>query len=174
LDHVDYSSYLTKLTDANPEVVYLDYTSNEPYLTIAKQMMELGGWGNMKVMCMSGAEAAKKLTGAQGWYLVTPWLPDSQYPASQKFVQDFQAVNGNKPNPNQVYFYNSLWTAIYAIKLAGTDADRAKIIQVSRSGNLEWDTPMGYARFGADGLSGLHETLAQIEGKNVVSVVIPQ
>ena len=138
------------------------------------KMMELGGWGNMKVMAMSGAEAAKKLTGAQGWYLVTPWLPDSQYPASQKFVQDFQAVNGNTPNPNQVYFYNSLWTAIYAIKLAGTDADRAKIIQVSRSGNLEWDTPMGYAHFGADGLSGLHETLAHVEGQKLVTVVIPQ
>ena len=45
---------------------------------------------------------------------------------------------GRLPSSNQVYFYDSLWTAIYAIELAGTDTDLVAIGRVARSGNLEW------------------------------------
>ena len=68
-----------------------------------------------------------------------------------------------------MYYYYCLWTAIEAIKLAGTD-DPVVIAQAARSGNLEVETPMGLAHFGSTGESDLHLTLVEIEegGKTVL------
>jgi len=40
---------------------------------------------------------------------------------------------------------------IEAIKLAGTDTDREAIAQAACSGNLAWETPLGYIHWGTDG-----------------------
>lgn len=117
-------------------------------------------------------ESAKSMPGAQGWYMYVFWLPGMDYPGAVKFYDDYQAMYGRPPNANQVYYYNCFWTAINAIKLAGTDTDRVAIARAARSGNLEWDTPMGRAHFAPDGTSGLRSTMAQVvEGKLVLLTV---
>jgi len=74
----------------------------------------------------------------------------------------------------QVYYYKCLWTAIYAIKLAGTDIDLVKIAEAVRSGKLEWDTPMGHAHYMPGGSSGLRPVMAHIEGGQLVPATIPE
>ena len=101
------------------------------------------------------------------------WAPGIDYPGMTKFQNDFQAMFGKAPSSNQIYYYNSLWTAVYAIKLAGTDTDRVAIAQAARSGNLEWDTPMGHAHFQPDGTSGLSLIIEQIVNKTPVYVYGP-
>jgi len=174
IDTTDFTPYLTKIKYANPDVLILDQSSNEANLTVAKQIMELGGWGDTKVLTIPGGEAALRLPGADGWYILVLWLPGLPYPGAVKFEQDYQAMYGQLPSSNHVYFYNPLWTAIYAIELAGTDTDLVKIAQAARSGKLEWETPMGRAHFTPDGLSGLTMSVAHVEGKKLVAVTMPE
>ena len=77
--------------------------------------------------------------------------PGLDYPGATKFLNEFQAMHGREPSASQVCYYNSLWTAIYAIELAGTDIDRIAIVQAARSENLTWDTPMVTAHYTSDG-----------------------
>ncbi len=174
LDTSDFTPYLTRIKYANPEVLLTYYGPSEVYLALAKQSIELGGWGDMKVVATAGAVSAVKLQGAQGWYIRVLWTPGLPYPGAVKFEQDFQAMYGRLPGPDLVFFYNPLWTAINAIELAGTDTDLEKIAQAARSGNLTWDTPMGTARYTANGDSGLRHITTHVEDKKLVIVQVPE
>ena len=174
IDTTDFTPYLTKIKYENPEVLILEQNNNEANMTVAKQIMELGGWGNAKVLTLPGGEAALRLPGADGWYILVLWLPGLPYPGAVKFEEDYEAMYGRLPSSNHVYFYNPLWTAIYAIEMAGTDTDFVKIAQVARSGKLEWETPMGRAHFTPDGLSGLTMSVARAESGKLVAVTMPE
>jgi len=170
----DFTPYLTKIKYAKPDVLLLFYQPSESYLAIAKQIMELGGWGDIEVLGTAAAEPSAKLPGAQGWYVFVLWLPGLPYPGAVKFEQDFQAMYDRQPSSVQVYFYNPLWTAIYAIDLAGTDTDLEKIAQTARSGKLEWETPMGRAHYTEDGGAGLYLSVAHIEEGKLVLIQVPE
>jgi branched-chain amino acid transport system substrate-binding protein len=170
----DFMPYLTKIQYANPGVLIVDVTSSEAAITIAKQIMDLGGWGDIKVLTNPAGDAAVRLPGAQGWYVLVMWYPELPYPGSVKFQQEYQAMHGRLPSSNQVYFYDCLWTAIYAIELAGTDTDLAAIARAARSGNLEWETPMGRARFSPDGFPNVNLSLVQIQEGKLVLVTMPE
>jgi len=174
LDTTDYSPFLTKMKYANPDVLYLYSGQSEFYMGVAKQIMELGGWGDIQVVGMAGGEAARKMPGADGWYMQATWAPGLDYPGAVKFQQDYKAIVGGTPTASHVYFYNCLWTAIYAMKLAGTDTDRVAIAQAARSGKLEWDTPMGRAHYAPDGSSGLSLIIERVVGGNLVLVPMPE
>ena len=155
-------------------MVILEHNNNEAVVTIAQQIMELGGWGDSQVVTLPTGDFAKGKPGAQGWYVVVMWIPGLDYPGAVKFENDFKVMYNKMPSPTQVYYYNSMWTAIKAIELAGTDTNLVKIAEVARSGKLEWDTPMGHAHFTPDGLSGLSPVLTHIENKVLVGVTIPE
>jgi len=170
----DLSSYLSKIKYENPDVLILDSGQNEFYITVAKQIMDLGGWGDIKVFTPPSGEAAKAQTGAQDWYLQVLWFTQDQYPASVKFVNDFKEVNGSEPRTSHMFYYNGLWVAINAIKLAGTDSDRVAIAKAARSGNLVMDTPMGLLHYNTDGYSDLTYKVGQIQNKVIVPVTVPE
>jgi len=174
IDTQDFMPYLTKIKYANPGVLIVDVTITAAVQTIAKQIMELGGWGDIKVLTNPVGADAVRLPGAQGWYVTVMWHPELSYPGSVKFQQEYQAMHGRMPSPTQVYFYDCLWTAIYAIELAGTDTDLAAIARAARSGNLEWETPMGRARFSPDGYPNLNLSLVQIQEGKLVLVTMPE
>jgi ABC-type branched-subunit amino acid transport system substrate-binding protein len=173
----DYISYLTQIKSEEPNILFLDFSTSEKLISIAKQITvfeQSGGWGDTKIVTFSGAESAMGLAGAQGWYLWTPWILGLDYPGSQKYVNDYQGMYGKQPLASQIYYYNCIWTAIHAIELAGTDTDLVKIAAAVRSGKLEWDTPMGHAHYTLDGSSGLQPLLACIEDGKLVPVPLPE
>ena len=170
----DYSPYLTKIKYVKPDVLFMFAGATEAFVSVAKQITDLGGWGDIKVVTTPPGDGAKALPGAQGWYMFALWLPGLNNPGSVKFQNDYQAMFKVAPTSNHVYYYNCLWTAIYAIQLAGTDTDQVAIAQAARSGKLEWDTPMGRAHFAPDGTSGLNVIMTQIQDKKLVQVFIPQ
>jgi len=177
LGTADLTSYLTKIKYENPDMLIIDSGNNELYMTIAQQMQELGGWGTIKVVGLAPVETAMKMAGAQGWYVDSMWVAGLQYPGALKFQNDYQAMFGRLPTATMVYYYNPLWTAIYAIQLAGTDTDLEKIANLARfSGKLEWDTPMGHAHYTAEsnGYPQLHPTICQVQNKQLVIVDIPE
>jgi len=172
----DLMSYLTKIKYDKPDVLITELAP-DIILTLAVQSMELGGWGDIKVITTGAGEYAKARPGAQGWYIIHVWIPGKQDPASVKFQGDYQAMFGRAPTANHLYYYNSLWTAIYAIEAAVTDTDLLKIAQTARfSGKLEWDTPMGHGHWTADsmGYGGLSPTICRIEDKQMVQVTTPE
>jgi ABC-type branched-subunit amino acid transport system substrate-binding protein len=174
LTNMDFTSYLTEIKDDKPDVLYLYSAVTERVITVAKQILAMGGLGDTKVVTLPGIDTVKGIPSVQGWYLWTIWIPGLNNPGSVKFTNDYQAMFGQQPTANDVYYYNCLWTAIYAIKLAGTDTDLVKIAQAARSGNLEWDTPMGRAHYMPDGSTGLRPVVAQIMDGKLVQVTIPQ
>lgn len=158
---IDFTPYLTKLKYANPDVVVLS-TLNEGFTTVAKQITELGGWGNIKVVCNPAAILASRQPGAKGWFILVSWYPGRDYPASHEFEDYFKTVNGKSPDPNHVYYYLCLWTALNAMKMAGTD-DPVAVAQVARSGNLQWDTPAGVSHIRTTGESDLNFIAVQVQ-----------
>ncbi len=178
IDIVDMSSYVTQIRSKNPDLLIVDSGNSEFFLNIMQAFQEQGGWGSAKVIALPQAEQAKSRPGAEGVYVTSMWVPGLTYPGSVIFERDYAAVNDGKvPNASQVYYYNCLWTAIEAIKLAGTDTDREKIANLARfSGNLQWDTPMGRAHYTADsnGYPQLKAVMTQIMDKKLVPVTIPE
>ena len=165
----DFMPYLTKVKYFDPDVL-LVIEGSEQSISMAKQVTELGGWGHTQVVAMSNSLAAAKLPSAKGWLILVLWHPGLDTPASVKFKEDFQAVNGKLPDANHVFYYLNLWTAIQAIERAGTAEDTEAIARTARSGNLEFDTPVGRAHFTTDGDSGLGGVFVQIqEGGTTVS-----
>ncbi len=168
-DATDFMPYLTKVKYANPEVLILDQMT-EGYTTIAKQVVELGGLANMKILVGAAAAKAVGQAGAEGWYMRTSWWPEAPFPESTQFIADYQTLFNKMPESSHILYYDSLRTAIEAIKLAGTDSDLTKIADVARSGKLTWKTPLGTALFTTDGQSGLHYLMVHIENGKLVAV----
>ena len=171
---IDFSPYLTKIKYENPDLLFLDTGQNEAYVNVATQIKELGGLGNTKVLGTPALEYARKQAAAEGWYEFALWVPGVEYPEAVKFYNEYKAMHGSAPSSSQVYNYNCLLVAIAAIELAGTDTDLVKIAEVTRSGNLELDTPMGRAHYTPDGQSGLGVVIAQIKEGQLVLVNVPK
>jgi branched-chain amino acid transport system substrate-binding protein len=170
LGTVDMSAYLTKVKYYNPDVLITDL--EEPaYATMAAQIVGLGGWGDTKVIANMAATLVASKRGAEGWYVYARWLPGMDNPGSKKFEQDYQAMYGSEPDSAMELMYEPLWLAIKAIELAGTDADRVAIAQAARSGNLAWETPLGYISWGTDGNPETKvRLLAHVENGKMVPV----
>ncbi len=174
----DMSPYVTQIRSKSPDLLYIDAGTSEFFLNTMKAFQDQGGWGDMKVAGLAQVEQAKSRDGAQGVYVSTLWVPGVDTPGSVKFETEYKQVNDNKtPNPASVYYYNAFWNCIKAIDLAGTDTDLEKIAYTARfSGLLEWDTPMGHARYTAEsgGYGGLQSHITQIVDKQLVLVNIPE
>lgn len=169
LSTLDFTPYLTKIKYEKPEVLLFTQLQ-EGAITVAQQIMELGGWGDIQVVSLPAALFARNKAGAEGWMVVAFWIPGLDNPGSRKFEEDFQAVNGRAPDANQAYYYTCLWTAIHAIELAGTD-DRIEVAKAARSGNLKWDAPSGSVRITPEGMTDLDAIIVEIQkGGNLVQV----
>jgi ABC-type branched-subunit amino acid transport system substrate-binding protein len=134
-------------------------------IAINKQIMELGGWGNMKYFGateVGSAKAVVTMPSAVGTYVAVQWLPGSDDPGMKAFEDAFTQKYGRLPDPALTYFYNCFWTAIKAIELAGTD-DPGKVAQALRSGNLEWDSAWGHLRIPPNGKGEVNYTVVQVQ-----------
>ncbi|MFA4837377.1 MAG: ABC transporter substrate-binding protein, partial [Dehalococcoidia bacterium] len=148
LDAKDLSPYLTKIKYEKPDVLVA--LLNEPNsMGVAKQIMELGGWGDIQFFSItegSNFTGIEKFPGAEGWYAPVMYLPGYGTPAAIEFGKLWAekctldsawckkySPKGSVPLSNHVIMYNPLLTAIKAVELAGTD-DRAKVAEAARSG----------------------------------------
>jgi len=172
-DTMDFSPYLAKIKYENPDLVGIMCNNLVQAITINKQVMELGGWGDMKVYhfaSASGGQKAISLPAALGNYVALEWIPGSDEPGMKAFDDAFKKTLGRSPTPDLAYYYNDFWTGIKAIELAGT-SDREKVAQSMRSGNLEWDSAWGPLRIGPDGKGAPIFAVAQVqEGGKLVKV----
>jgi branched-chain amino acid transport system substrate-binding protein len=171
---VDMSPYLTKIKYENPDVLLTDSAYGH-YVAMAKQIPELGGLGDTKVLTIETGLFAVGKPGAEGWYIRLHWVPGLDTPGGKKFEQDFGAMfPSTTPDANFALQYEAPWIAIKAIELAGTDTDRIAIAQAARSGKISWESPAGLVTIGTDGEeSKTVSFMAHVENGKLVPVFLP-
>jgi ABC-type branched-subunit amino acid transport system substrate-binding protein len=172
-DTMDFSPYLTKIRYLKSDLAIISANSIPQAITINKQIMEQGGWGDIKVFnCNSTSSNQKVITmpAALGNYTSVEWLAGSDEPGMKAFEDAYNKMYGKLPSPELAYYYNNFWTGIKAMELAGT-SDRDKVAQAMRSGNLEWDSAWGPLHIPPDGKGAPSLMVAQVqEGGKLVKV----
>jgi len=172
-DTMDFSSYLTTIKYKNPDLVIISANNLGQNLAINKQIIELGGWGNMKVWYSTESSSGQKavsMLAELGAYVSVLWIPGSADPGMKAFEDAFKKTIGREPTNDLTYYYNCFWVGIKAIELAGS-TDHDKVAKAMRSGNLEFDSAWGHMRIPQNGRADFRMTVAQVqEGGKLVKV----
>jgi ABC-type branched-subunit amino acid transport system substrate-binding protein len=177
---MDLSSNLTKIKFLKPDVLFT-YMVEDTFVTMFKQINELGGWAGIQVFCgnehANTANVLKQPT-AQGAYSLAAYMPGSSDPGVVAYEHAWADRVAEDPGfakkyiPAQLnvyaYYWNCFIIAIQAIKVAGSD-DPAKVAEALRSGKVEADTAFGHMHIQTDGSAGVKDHIVQItDGKLVV------
>ena len=116
---MDFNAQLTKIKNANPDVVYLpDY-----YATVALIAKQLRAQGiNTPIVGADGWDGLTENAGDEvlNGYYSNHYAEDSDSPAVQKFVGSFKAKYNKSPNSFAALGYDSVYMLKDAILKAGT------------------------------------------------------
>ncbi|MFA4837268.1 MAG: ABC transporter substrate-binding protein [Dehalococcoidia bacterium] len=169
----DLSPFLTKIKYENPDVLLADSGGVETfYVSMFKQMTELGGWGDIKLVSSSIASSgsALKEKGAEGTYHWLMWNIGMDNPGNKQYVSDFKEVIGKDPTSTNTFPFYPLNVLIKSIEMAGSD-DPTAIAKAARSGNLVWElAPSGPLKISPGGLSNNTGMMMQFKGGQLISV----
>jgi branched-chain amino acid transport system substrate-binding protein len=112
----DFTAQLTKIKEANPDVIFLpNYYSEVPLqiqqakrLGITVPFLGSDSWGSSELITLCG-------TDCEGYYFSTHYAADNATPVAQNFINAYKAKHGNTPDDVAALTYDSfglLWTAI--------------------------------------------------------------
>lgn len=123
----DFSAQLTKIQQANPDVICVAGLYQEAAL-IAKKAREMGM--NQPIIGGNGfnSPAYIKQAGAaaDGSLVATPWNPESDTPKAKHFIEAFKAKYGHEPDQFAAQAYDAMYLMHEAAEKAGTTTDRKK------------------------------------------------
>jgi branched-chain amino acid transport system substrate-binding protein len=126
-DDKDFSSQLTKIKAANPDVLFLPNYYNEVPLQV-QQARRLGltcaiigsdSWGSDELLKLAGRDL-------EGCYFSTHYAPDIATEKAQKFIKDYEAKYGKKPDDVAALTYDSGRLLLSAVAKANS-LDRQKV-----------------------------------------------
>ncbi len=126
-DDKDFSSQLTTIKAANPDVLFLPNYYNEVPLQ-AQQARRLGltcpfigsdSWGSEELLRLGAQDL-------EGSFFSTHYAPDIATPKAQKFIQDYETKYGKKPDDVAALTYDACQLLVAAITQAG-GLDRKKV-----------------------------------------------
>lgn len=115
----DFSAQLTKIKQANPDVIFLPNYYNEVPLQI-QQAHRLGITATFIGSDSWGAEDLIKLGGkdVEGYFFSTHYARDIPAPATQKFISAYTAAYGSVPDDVAALTYDSFGLLFEALKTA--------------------------------------------------------
>jgi branched-chain amino acid transport system substrate-binding protein len=120
----DFSAILSKVADANPDVLYLPDYYNKVNL-IGKQAQEKGITATM--LGADGWDSADlDVTAVDGGYFSNHYAPSDPRPIVQDFLSRYQEAYGKEPDALAVLAYDATSVLLSAIDEAGT-TDTAKV-----------------------------------------------
>lgn len=123
----DFSAQLTKIQQANPDVICVAGLYQESAL-IAKKAREMGM--NQPIIGGNGfnSPAYIKQAGAaaDGSLVATPWNPESDTPKAKHFIEAFKAKYGHEPDQFAAQAYDAMYLMHEAAEKSGTTTDRKK------------------------------------------------
>src|SRR5512133_2244790 len=116
----DFSAQLTKIKEANPEVIFLpNYYSEVPLqiqqahrLGITVPFLGSDSWGSAELIKLCG-------TDCEGYYFSTHYAADAATPVATKFIDGYKAKYGSTPDDVAALTYDSFGLALEALKSAG-------------------------------------------------------
>jgi branched-chain amino acid transport system substrate-binding protein len=123
----DFSSQLTAIKAASPQVLFLPNYYNEVPLQV-KQARNQGltcaiigsdSWGSQELLTLGGKDL-------EGTFFSTHYAQDIATPKAQKFIHDFEAKYGKKPDDVAALTYDAGSLLCTAISQAGS-LDRTKV-----------------------------------------------
>jgi len=116
----DFSSQLTKIKNAKPDVLFLPNYYSEVPLQV-QQAIRLGYKGKFLGSDSWGSPELVKLGGAamEGHYFSTHYAPDIATPVAQKFISAYKQKYGSTPDDVAALTYDSFGLLFQAIKAAG-------------------------------------------------------
>lgn len=126
-DDKDFSSQLTKIKAAAPDLLFLPNYYNEVPLQV-QQARRLGlncgiigsdSWGSDELLKLGGEDL-------EGCFFSTHYAPDIATPQAQKFIQEYETKYGKKPDDVAALTYDSGRLLLIAITQAGS-RDRQKV-----------------------------------------------
>ena len=124
---MDFSAQLTKIKATNPDVLFLPNYYNEVPLQ-AQQARRLGltsaiigsdSWGSEELLRLGGKDL-------EGCFFSTHYAPDIATERAQKFIKDYEAKYGKKPDDVAALTYDAGNLLLAAIAKAGAP-DRQKV-----------------------------------------------
>ncbi|MCR4397519.1 MAG: ABC transporter substrate-binding protein [Firmicutes bacterium] len=116
----DFSSQLTRIKDAAPDVLFLPNYYSEVPLQV-QQAHRLGykgkilgsdSWGSPEIIKLGGADM-------EGHYFSTHYAPDIATPAAQSFIKAYKEKYNGVPDDVAALTYDSFMLLFQAIKAAG-------------------------------------------------------
>jgi len=150
---MDYSPYLTRAKQKNPDVLLIESQNSGGVATILTQITSLGGWGDMTVCEVDGSagfEAFLPIPGGEGIYTYLFYKPGLGNAGSQMMDRLYNEAIGHNPDGVEALYYMQLMCALAAIEGAES-ADREDIRDYLRSGDLTYLGPLGPIHVGTDG-----------------------
>ena len=122
----DFSSQLTKIKKANPDIIFLpNYYSEVPLqiqqakrLGISVPFIGSDSWGSEELLKLCGKEC-------EGYYFSTHYAADSASDATKKFIEAYKAKYGTTPDDVAALTYDSFGLLLQAIKTAGKNDRQA-------------------------------------------------
>ncbi|HEX7318941.1 MAG TPA: ABC transporter substrate-binding protein [bacterium] len=146
-DDADFSALLTKVKQANPDMLYVPDYYNKVGL-IAKQARQIGikavlmggdGWDSPDMIKIAG-------DAIDGGYFTNHYSPDDPRPEVQEWVKKYTATYGSKPDALATLAYDATTLLLKAIQAANSakPEDVRKALQgfqdvSSVSGNISYD-----------------------------------
>ncbi len=122
----DFSSQLTKIKKANPDIIFLPNYYSEVPLQI-QQAKRLGitvpfigsdSWGSEELLKLCGKDC-------EGYYFSTHYAADSASDATKKFIAAYKARYSTTPDDVAALTYDSFGLLTQAIKTAGRNDRQA-------------------------------------------------
>lgn len=147
----DFTAQLTKIKDANPDVIFLpNYYSEVPLqiqqahrLGITAPFLGSDSWGSSELLGLCGAEC-------EGYYFSTHYAADNATPVAKKFIDAYNAKYGNVPDDVAALTYDSfglLWKAIQTACSTDRQAIRDALAKIPSyegvTGNMQFQEGSG-------------------------------
>ena len=116
----DFSSQLTNIRAANPEVLFLpNYYSEVPLqvqqaqrLGITATILGSDSWGSAELLNLGGA-------AMEGLFFTTHYAPDIATPVAREFIAAYEARYGSTPDDVAALSYDSMHLLFHALRKAG-------------------------------------------------------
>ncbi|HLT57639.1 MAG: ABC transporter substrate-binding protein [Limnochordales bacterium] len=116
----DFSSQLTNIRAANPDVLFLpNYYSEVPLqvqqaqrLGISAHIIGSDSWGSAELLALGGA-------AMEGLFFTTHYAPDIATPAAREFIAAYEARYGSTPDDVAALSYDSMQLLFHALQKAG-------------------------------------------------------
>jgi branched-chain amino acid transport system substrate-binding protein len=145
-NNVDFSAFLQRAKDANPDGIYIWVPGGPQPAAIGKAIAERGIDKNkIKVMGQGELtfEEALKGMGDAGLGLITAFHYDynHQSPMNKKFVADYNAAFHRNPDLFSVGGYDGMHVIYETLKKTNGDTNGEKLIAAAKG--LKWESPRG-------------------------------